>query len=130
MGLGGFLGQIGSGIAKFGGKVWNGIKNTAASVGKIAKPVINVASKVTPFLSALPGHVGAVSAMVAPAVNAVNSWINKLPDSKVKSKMKEYSDKGSDFLDKTEKVASNMAQAVADGANATKPIIDKLASVL
>ena len=125
MGLGGFLGMIGSGIAKYGGKIWNGVKNTAAVIGKIAKPVMNVASKVAPFLSKLPEHYGNVRDKVIGVGDKVSQFIDLLPDGKVKDKLRDTYNKGADFLGKVDDFASKTSETVGRIADFVNPYVQK-----
>ena len=69
----GFFGKVGNGIKK--GFQW--IKDKAIpAVGKVIKGVAPVAQTVAGALSAVPGQVGAISKIAAPAIGAVNGLFN------------------------------------------------------
>ena len=131
MGLGNFFKRVSSGISNVAGKAWAGAKNVGGKVwegvkyiGKAAKPVINVAQKITGLTEKIPGMIGEASKWVRGGLDKVNDWIGMIPDGKIKDKLKEASDDVGGLVDRGEDLARHGGEAIAGGINQTKPWVD------
>ena len=142
MGLGNFFRRVGSGISNAAGKAWSGAKNVGGKVwegvkyvGKAAKPVINVAQKITGLTDKIPGMIGEASKLISGGLGKVNEWIDMIPSGSIKDKLKEASSGAGDLVKKGEDLARRGGEAIAGGVNQTKPwvgfagkVVDRLNS--
>ena len=137
MGIGGFFKRIGSGISNAAGKALNFAKNVGGKVvtgakyiGKAAKPVMNFASKVTGLTEKIPGMIGDVSKLISGGLEKANKWIEMIPDSGVKDKLKEYSGGAEKIIDKGKQFAERGNEMIAGGVNKTKPWMEFAGNVI
>jgi len=137
MGLGGILGKIGSGISNAAKKAWTGAKNVGGKiwdgvkyVGKAAKPVVNIAQKITGLTGKIPGMIGEASKWVKGGLDKVNDWIGMIPDGKIKDKLREASDDVSGLVNRGEEYAQDIGGKIAGGINQTKPWVNYAGKVI
>jgi hypothetical protein len=131
MGLGNFFRRVGSGISNVAGKVWSGAKNVGGKVwegvkyvGKAAKPVINVAQKITGLTEKIPGMIGETSKWIRGGLDKVNGWIDMIPSGKIKDKLREASDDVGGVIDTGERFARDIGGKVIGGIEQAKPWVD------
>ena len=130
-----FFKKIGSGIKQGATKVWDWTRNALHKVGKITRPLADVAAKVGGTMSALPGKAGSIGTGLAAGGEAVKAITDMLPNSAAKDKINEsinkgldtgqqYINKGIDFMNNVNNKALpwinagvNISNAIADGAD-------------
>ena len=121
MGLAGFFNRALSGAKKAGlyiaGKARQGINY----IGKAAKPVLNIAHKTLGLAEHIPGMIGDTAKLINKGIDYGKNLIESLPDSQIKSKLKEYSDQGSDIVKRGVDYAQRQGGAVAGFAQQAKP---------
>ena len=136
MGLGGFFKKIGSAVKSgaskalqtakhIGGKVLTGVKY----IGKHAKPIINVAKTVAGLGQYIPGGIGDIFGLVDKGLNKVNEWIDMIPDSKIKDKLKEYSGDASNIKDTVRGIVDSGGKKVGEIIDRAKPWIDSAENI-
>lgn len=91
-----FFKKIGAGIKKGATKVWNFGKKVVSKVGKVIRPIADIASKVGGIMSSLPGKAGLIGTGLAAGGSAVKGLVEMLPDSQAKTKLNEVINKGVD----------------------------------
>lgn len=130
MGLGGFFKKIGSGISNIANKAWQGTKyvggkvlDGAKYIGKAAKPVINIAQKVTGLTDKIPGMIGEASKLVSGGLDKVKGWIDMIPEGGIKNKLKEYSDDAVKIIDKGREKLEFGGKVLQGGADKINPWI-------
>ena len=104
-----FFKKIGRGIKKGATKVWNWTKGAVSKVGKILRPVADIAAKVGGSMSALPGKAGAIGTGLAAGGSAVKAITDLLPDSEAKNKINESINKA---VDTGQSIVNNGAQVI------------------
>ena len=130
-----FFKKIGRGIKRGATKVWDWTRNALHKVGKITRPLADVAAKVGGTMSALPGKAGSIGTGLAAGGEAVKAITDMLPNSAAKDKINEsinkgldtgqqYINKGIDFMNNVNNKALpwinagvNISNAIADGAD-------------
>lgn len=112
MGIGSFFSKLGQGIRKVGGKIGNGIRNTIGFIGKIAKPASHVISAIGGGLSKLPGTIGTIGNAIHKGFGIANKFLDLLPDSKVKEKLKEGSDSAEATFGKYEENVNDIGRKI------------------
>ncbi len=122
MGIKKFFKKIGNGIKKGASVVKDKFHKVASGVKKFAKPLLNVANKVSGYLQYVPGVVGQVAGWVNKGTDVAKDVVDKLPNGKVKNKVNGVIDKvsntanqglqkGSQYADK----AANLGRKIDNG---------------
>ena len=133
MGIGNFFKKVSGAVSNFAQKAFTGVKNFANKaapvmmnigrkvrggikyVGKAVKPVSKFVSRVLDFTEDLPGIVGDISGTAKKYLDKFNNWVEeKVPEGKLKDKMKEVSDDVGGYIDRGEKYGRNKAEKVAE----------------
>lgn len=120
-----FFKKLWGGIKKVGGKIWNGVKKGAQFVGKIAKPIINIAKPVLGGLSMLPGKIGLIGKVGSAAAGVAKELVDRIPNQKAKDKLNQVIDKGKGFVDKVQDKAQGIADKAKPWADAGLSVINK-----
>jgi hypothetical protein len=131
MGLGGLFTRMGSalkntfsGAAKVakhvGGKVWNGVKY----LGKAAKPVIKVVKTVAGLGQYIPGGIGDVFGLIDKGLGKLNEYIDLIPDSQLKDKLKDLSGDASKYKDNIRGIVDDKGKKVGEIIDRAKPWIE------
>ena len=130
MGLGNFFRKIGSGIASGAQKAWSGAKyvggkvlDGAKFIGKAAKPVINVAQKITGLTDKIPGMIGEVSKLVSGGLDTAKKWIDMVPEGSVKKKLEELSGGADDLVKRGEETALRGGKLIGGLSDKASPWI-------
>ena len=104
MGINTFFRKVWNGTKTGATKVWSGLKKGAEFVGRVSKPIANMASTAGQILSVLPGKAGDFGRALNSGVNAVKGIINMLPNSGVKDKLNNAIESGAGYVnDKIDK---------------------------
>ena len=98
MGINTFFRKVWNGAKTGATKVWGGLKKGAEFVGRMTKPIANIASTAGQILSVLPGKVGDFGKSLNRGIDAVKGIINMLPNSNVKDKLNNAVSTGSNFI--------------------------------
>ena len=120
-----FFRKIGRGIRNVAGKVWNGVKKGLGFVGRIAKPVVNIAKPALGALGALPGKLGLIGKVGSAVTGVASNIIDKIPNQQVKDKLNRVVDKVNTGVGKVQDKAQQIAGKVAPYAQAAQSIIEK-----
>ena len=115
-------GKVGSAIKTGAQAAIKGIKY----VGKAAKPVTRVVSKVLDFVEDAPGMVGDVAGIARKYLDKFNNWVEeKVPEGALKRKMKEASSDAGDLVDRGERYGKEKAEKVAGYGRQGRKYVDK-----
>ena len=126
MGIKDFFKKVWSGVKNVGGKIWNGLKKGIGFVGKIAKPIINIAKPILNGMSMIPGKLGIIGTVGSVASEAAKGLIDQIPNQDAKDKLNQLVDRGKDLLDTGQQKAQEIASKVQPYAQAGLNIIDKV----
>ena len=116
-----FFKKIGRGIKKGATKVWDWTKNAAQKVGKVIRPVADIAAKIGGAMSALPGKAGAIAKGLAYGANTIKGLTNMLPDSQAKTKINEAINKG---VDTGQNAVNRFSEGLTQFNNKAQPWIN------
>ena len=136
MGTGGFFKKVWGGIksgaqkavqtAKYiGGMAAQGIKY----IGKHAKPVIKVVKTVAGLGQYIPGGIGDVFGLIDKGLDKVNEWIDMIPDSKLKDKLKDLSGDASKIKDNVRGIVDDQGRKVGEIIDRAKPWIESAENI-
>ena len=75
------MGRIWDNVKRFGAKAWDGVKRVGSAVGKVLRPVAQVAKKVTDYTSYIPGTICRVSGAVNTILKTVLDKTSESDDS-------------------------------------------------
>ena len=118
--IGRFFKKIGQGIKKGATKVWNFGKKAVEKVGRVLRPVADVAEKVGGMMSNLPGKAGLIGTGLAAGGSTVKTLTDMLPNSKAKDKINEAINKG---LDTGQNAVNKFSEGLTQFNNKTQPWI-------
>ncbi len=121
MGLGSFFKRAWDGAKKAGLYVAGKARQGINYIGKAAKPVMNIAHKTLGLAEHIPGFIGDTAKLINKGIDYGKSLIESLPDSRIKSKLKEYSDQGSDIVKRGVDYAQSQGNVVTSFAQQAKP---------
>lgn len=113
------------GTKSVAGKIWNGVKKGAKFVGKIAKPILNVAQPILNGLSLLPSKLGVIGKVGSAAAGIAQNIIDRIPNDKAREKLTQVIDKGKALADQTQQKAQVVAGKVKPYADAGLDIIKR-----
>ena len=116
--------RVGRGIVNTAQKVGRGVGAGIRFVGKAAKPVINIAQKVSGLAQHIPGVIGDTAKLIKGGLEKANEYIDMIPDSKLKDKLKEYSGGAEKIIDKGRDIASAGGQKVGEFVGQAKPWVN------
>lgn len=125
MGVKSFFKKLWGGVKRIGGKVWSGLKKAGQFVGKIAKPIINIAKPVLNGLSLLPGKVGMIGKVGSAASEVAKQIVDRIPNQQAKDKLNRVIDKGQETLNKVQDRAQGIADKAKPWANAGLSMIHR-----
>ena len=118
-------------MKNIGSKTWEGTKKVGRAigtgvqkVGRAVKPVLNVVNKVAGFAEKIPGMIGDTAKLIKGGIDKANEYIDMIPDSKIKDKIKEASSGAGELVDRGKQLADKGGQAIVGGVNQTKPWLD------
>ena len=126
MGLKNFFRKIWNGAKTGATKVWNGLKKGAEFVGRVAKPIANIASKAGSILGVLPGKVGLIGKGLALGGNVVKSITDQLPNSAAKEKINSAIDKA---VDTGQRYVNRASEGIQRFNGITQPWINAGANI-
>ena len=131
MGLGNFLGKVWGGVKNAASATWEGTKKVGRAVGtgikkvgRAVRPVVDFAQKAAGLAEHIPGFIGDIAGSVRKGIDTFNEWVDLVPDSKMKDKLKEASSGAGELVDKGEEWARQKADTVQGYANQARPWID------
>ena len=124
MGVWGWMKNIGSKTWESAKKVGRAIGTGVQKVGRAVKPVLNVASKVAGFAEKIPGMIGDTAKLIKGGIDKAGEYIDMIPESKLKDKLKEASSGAGELVDKGRQLADRGGEAIMGGVNQTKPWLD------
>ena len=120
MGIGNFFGKVWGGVKKVGRAIGSGVRK----VGRAVKPALDVAHKVAGLAEHIPGFIGDIAGSLRGGLETANEWIDMIPESGVKDKLKEYSGEASNLIDKGEEWANEKGEVITGYVDKTKPYLD------
>ena len=124
MGFGDFLKRVGRGVVNTAQKVGRGVASGVRFVGKAAKPVINVAQKISGLAEHIPGVIGDTAKLIKGGLEKANEYIEMIPDSKLKDKLREASSGAGDLIDRGRNIADRGGKIVGEVMSGAKPWVD------
>ena len=117
MGIKDFFKKVGRGIKSVAGKVWGGIKKGAQFVGKVAKPIINIAKPVLNTLSMLPGKLGMIGKIGSAGAEVAKNIVDRIPNEDARNKLNSVIDRGKEAVDNVQNKAQGVAGKVKPWAD-------------
>jgi hypothetical protein len=117
MGIKDFFKKVGRGIKNVAGKVWGGIKKGAQFVGKVAKPIINIAKPVLNTLSMLPGKLGMIGKIGSAGAEFAKNIVDRIPNEDARNKLNNVIDRGKEAVDNVQNKAQGVAGKVKPWAD-------------
>ena len=106
------MGRLGQWVSNAFNKVKNFGMQVGGTLTKVAPKVINAGRFISGALSHLPGTIGTAAGFIHKGLDYANKFINALPNSSFKDKLKDLSDKG----EYASKVVYDKAKPYADTA--------------
>jgi len=94
-------------------KTYGALKKGAQFVGRLSKPIANIATTAGGILGVLPGQIGLIGKALASGGNFIKSLTDSLPNSSVKDKINSAIDRGINYTNN----ATNRAQTFINADN-------------
>ena len=113
MGINNFFRNVLNGAKTGATKTYGALKKGDQFVGRLSKPIANIATTVGGILGVLPGKIGLVGKALASDGNFIKSLTDSLPNSSIKDKINSAIDRGINYTNN----ATNRAQTFINDVN-------------